>query len=287
MTDVRLVEDLSAYHTAIPDVRRLFEEVFERPFPSDVWEQWYFRNPYGDPLVVMGYANCRVVAHQAFIPQMLVAGQGTPVPYVLSISSMVDKRSRNWTLFNDMMHLLQKAASRRGYPLTLVLPNSRAGDLYRVLYGYRTLVETPLCTWCPSSTKRPRETPARLNELALTDALSYPTDSTYWHWRTSVNGAQRVNFTDSSMIIVKVSDSVLTVLDVLTNSHLDGSDRLWAIAKSLGAAAVRLTAVHASVLGLAEKDLIPHEGYTARLMCRQQSGEIPKIRFSLLLSDAF
>jgi hypothetical protein len=234
----------------------------------------------------MGYANGRVVAHQAFIPQMLVAGQGTPVPYVLSISSMVDKRSRKWTLFNDMMRLLQKGASRRGYVLTLALPNSRAADLL-VLYGYRALVETPLCTWCPSSTKRPRETPARLNELVLTDALSYPTDFTYWHWRTSVNGAQRVNFTNSSTIIVKVSDSVLTILDVLTNSHLDGSDRLWTIAQSLGAAAVRLTAVHANVLGLAEKDLIPHEGYTVRLMCRQQSGEIPKIRFSLLLSDVF
>ena len=123
MIDVRLVEDLSAYHTAMPDVRRLFEEVFERRFPSDVWEQWYFRNPYDDPLFVMGYANGRVVAHQAFIPQMLVAGQGIPVPYVLSISSMVDKRSRNWALFNDMMRLLQKGASRRGYALTLVLPN--------------------------------------------------------------------------------------------------------------------------------------------------------------------
>jgi hypothetical protein len=288
MIDIQLVEDLTAYRQAMPDVRRLFEEVFVREFPSGIWDQWYFKNPYGSPMVVMGFSGGRAVAHQAFIPQRLTDAQGTVLPYVLSISSMVHSECRSWTVFNRMMALLHETASRHGYSLILALPNAKACELYRVLFRYRTLTETPLCTWIPNSAAGSAKMPLGETQSVCPEAFSYPADSTYWAWRASVNQARYLDLTDSTRIAAKVSgDGVLTVLDVLGSSCPDGGERLSALAKSLGVASIRLTALHANALGIAEQNLVSHENYTVRLMCRMAAEYTPDIRFSLLLSDAF
>jgi Acetyltransferase (GNAT) domain len=288
MIDFHVIDTAALYRSAVPEVRRLFEEVFERQFPPDIWDQWYFRNPYGDPLVVIGYVGSRAVAHHAFVPQRLVNAAGEDLPYMLSMSSMVAEQWRSWTSFNQMMNLLHEGATERGHTMTLVLPNAKASELYRVLYRYRTFIETPLCTWTPNSNARSAEAQARPAEQDGISALSYPPDPTYWNWRTSVNGARSVDFGDCSKLVLKISDNgVLTVLDVLTDSCLGGGERLSDLTRSLGAMAVRLTAFHANALGIGEQDLVPHEGYVVRLMYRHTSDETPKIRFSLLLSDAF
>jgi hypothetical protein len=288
MIDFQFIEDLSVYRTAIPEVRRLFEEVFERQFPSDIWDQWYFRNPYGDPLVVMGFSGGRAVAHQAFIPQRLVNAEGTVLPYVLSISSMVERRWRNWTVFNRMMTLLHEESAKRDCPLIVVLPNTKSRELYRVLYNYRTVIETPLCSWIPKCDTH--WTAAAPEEVALTPAedFSYPTDARYWRWRVTVNGARCWKLTDSLRVVAKVTaERVLTVLDILGGRGPDYAPPLGSLARSLKANCVRLTAFHANALGIREQELLPHEGYSVRLACRSLSGEPPRIRFSLLLSDVF
>jgi hypothetical protein len=40
-------------------------------------------------------------------------------------------------------------------------------------------------------------------------------------------------------------------------------------------------------LGIADADLTPHEGYVVRFFGFPIAGEIPDVRFSLLLSDVF
>lgn len=288
MIEFRVIDSAEVYRSTMPETRQLFEDVFQRTFLSDIWEQWYFSNPFGDPLVVLGYIGSKAVAHQAFIPQQLTNAAGAQLPYMLSISSMVERESRSWTVFNEMMKLLHESAARRGYGTTLVLPNSTASDLYRVLFRYRILRQTPLCTWTAIS--RPIE--ERGNSPALdgnsNQTFSYPSDARYWEWRTSLNKARVMDLDDSSKVVVKQSDDgVLTVLDVLMNSSSNGGERFRTLALSLGARAVRLTTFHANVLGVPEDALVPHEGYIARLMARTTCGETPDVHFSLLLSDAF
>jgi hypothetical protein len=286
--DFRVIDDLSSYRQTVRDVVPLFERVFERRFPSDVWDQWYFSNPYGDPLVVMAYADGQAVAHHALIPQVLVNARGTLFPYTLSISSMVDKRWRSWTVFSRMMDLLHEAAAKRGCPLIMVLPNAKSSELYRVLYHYRTLLETPLCVWHPVRDGNSFAIQVRSTNLVPTDDFSYPVDATYWAWRASVNGARCIELTDSSKVVVKISeDNVLTVLDLVKDPSPGGAAQLSRIAQVLAATSVRLTALHAEALGIPERELFPHEGYTVRLACLPLSDDIPPIRFSLLLSDVF
>jgi Acetyltransferase (GNAT) domain len=288
MIDFRVIDTATLYQSAVQDARCLFEEVFHRQFPPDIWDQWYFKNPYGDPLVVMGYVGSRAVAHHAFIPQRLVNGAGEELPYMLSMSSMVAEQWRSWTSFNQMMNLLHQGASERGHKMTLVLPNAKASELYRVLYRYRTFIETPLCTWTPDSNAAAGVAQAQPASPEGTKTFSYPADATYWNWRTSVNRARSVDFGDGSKLVLKISENgVLTILDVLARSCPQGGERLADLARSLGAATVRVTALHANALGLGEQDLVPHEGYIVRLMYRHTSDETPAIRFNLLLSDAF
>src|SRR5436309_2607412 len=122
MIDFQVIDNAAVYRSAIPEVCRLFEEVFGRQFPPEIWEQWYFRNPYGDPLVVMGYVGSRAVAHHAFVPQRLINTAAEDLPYMLSMSSMVAEQWRSWTSFNQMMNLLHEGATQRGHTMTLVLP---------------------------------------------------------------------------------------------------------------------------------------------------------------------
>jgi hypothetical protein len=273
----------------LAEVTGLFERVFVRPFPTAGWGQWHLRNPYGDPLVIVGHDGSRLVAHHALTPQLLVGDGGRALPYMLSVSTMVDPGNRNSMAFTYMVKALHEAALARGSKFVLCLPNENSAQAFQILFRYRDLAESPLCTWNVDAVFPPVEAET-ISELTRDRRdWSYPVGETYWAWRESTTKLQKVCINGNLELVYKgPQQGVMTVLDMaIRSSGVGGRAALGGFARFLGATSVRLLELHARLAGVATDELTPHENYVARLMCCELSGPIPSIRFSLLLTDAF
>lgn len=284
----RIVSKSEDYGSVLPEVAELFTAVFRRPFPQRGWEQWYFRNPYGDPLVILGYDGGHLIAHHALIPQVLDGKGGERCPYMLSISTMVAQHYRDLTVFGHVVDALHEAAGVRKIPFILGFPNAKSLIPFKLMFGYRTVAESPFCTWIPKASEASVQVEP-ISELAQDDSeWSYPTDSIYWEWRSYSTGLRCVRVDRILELVYKGPEhGVFTVLDLAATSNGMTREALAGFARTTGSAAVRLTEHHARRAGIPLDELVPHENYTVRMICRELAGSVPKIRFSLLLSDVF
>jgi hypothetical protein len=284
----RLYRSANDYLPRIPEVAQLFSAVFRRAFPADAWGQWYLGNPYGDPYVVLGYHGDQLVGHHALVPQTLMGPGGQRVEYLLSISLMSHPRFRNLAVVMDMIDELHRLAQEGGARFILAFPNAQAAPIWEKAYGYRPLVRTELCNWrLPDS---PQVGNGKMDDPSadLKSQCSWPEDSVYWNWRTQTNHARCCSVGRTLQLVYRAIDpATLMLLDVQANEERDGLERLAGFARGLGFTSVRLARCHAALLGIADADLTPHEGYVVRFFGFPIAGEIPDIRFSLLLSDVF
>jgi hypothetical protein len=287
--DYRVLSKREDYRGSLPEVAGLFSAVFRRPFPQRGWEQWYFRNPYGEPLVILAYEGDQLIAHHALVPQALVRKSGGRCPYMLSISTMVDDRYRDLKVFGHVVGALHEAALARGVPFVLGFPNAKSLIPFKLMFGYRKMVESPLCTWIPNAHGTPEQVEP-IPGLSQGDSeWSYPTDATYWEWR-GYNASLRCVRLDGILEVVYKGpeDGVFTVLDLAaTSPNGPATEVLARFARSAGSTAVRLTEYHARLVGIPWRELAPHENYSVRMTCRELTESVPTIRFSLLLSDVF
>lgn len=287
--EYRLSDSVKDYRPRIPEVAQLFATVFQRKFPADLWEQLYLNNPYGDPYVALGYQGDQLVGHHALIPQRLVGQAGKCWPYLLSISLMVHPRFRKLSVFMGMVDALHSLVQEKGAPFILAFPNKQAAPLWEKVYGYRPLVQTELCNW------RPPDSPATGNgrmgspgETRSEPQCCCPEDSVYWNWRTQTNHARCCSVGKTLRLAYKVIEpATLMLLDLWAKEEQGAAERLARFARGLGFTEVRLTRYHAAQLGIPHADLIPHEDYVVRFLGFPLAEEVPKIRFSLLLSDVF
>jgi hypothetical protein len=284
-----LITEPSLYRGRLGEVSKLFSRVFERRFPASGWEQWYFANPYGAPVVIVGYDGGELIAHNALIPQVLMKdGDHTPLMYGLSASTMVDRRYRHVSLFEEIVGRLQEFARGEGTGFVLGFPNSNSYLPYKVLFGYETLLETPVMLWTPGAS---RADLAIENLPAVSRApgeYSYPDDSVYWTWRMQERTGGRALLNKTVELAYKVDGRVLTVLDLgIRGPAAEAAELLGAFARAKGAGQVRLTGYHAVLANIPSLECTPHEHYMVRMTACPLAGNLAKIRFSLLLSDVF
>jgi len=287
--ECQVVNQASDYRVRTSQVAELFFAVFRRPFPAEVWEQWYLDNPYGDPCVALTYHADQLVGHHALVPQTLVGSSGDQIRYRLSISLMVHPRFRNLTVFQEMVDSLHRRALEDRVPFILGFPNARAAPLWEALYRYRPMIQTELCNWMPrnspaAKSKRvegPRDCPG----LAL---YSCPRDKAYWNWRNQNNHARACTVDGDLEVVYKVIEpATLMVLDVGAEAGRKDASSLAGFADSLGLSNVRLTRHHAGLFGIPDAELTPHDNYVVRCFGFPLAGELPRLRLSLLLSDVF
>jgi hypothetical protein len=285
--DYRILRSSEECRAVLPEVAKLFSTVFLRPLPLPRWEQFYFRNPYGEPLVILGYDGGELIAHHALIPQILARGADEVLPYMLAISTMIDYRYRDLTVFFRIVDALHKGASAMAVPFIFGFPNAKSLVPFKAFH-YKPLFESPLCSWAPKTDGAPEHVEPIQALSAPTTEWSYPADPAYWAWRGHPLPLRRARVNGVLEVAYKgPEDGILTVLDLAASESVAANRALAALARRDGAAVVRLTKYHAGQAGVPASELVPHGNYTVRLTCHELTRPVPQIRFSLLLSDIF
>lgn len=289
--EYRILRSVREYAEKIPEVAELFSTVFQRAFPAEQWSQWYLNNPYGDPCVALAYQGDQLLGHHALIPQKLVGDCDESLRYFLSVSTMVRPGHRNLSVFLHMVDALHDNASDSEADCILAFPNASSAPLFEKLYGYRPVIQTELCNWSlrpPHDALAANEGTDSPLEIGHPDQYSYPTDSTYWGWRTQINHAETAGVGSGLRLVYKViQPATLMLLDAWIGTGGGAAECLARFAKGLGLSTVRLTRYHAALMGIPDAEIAPHEGYVVRCFGFPLATELPDIRFSLLLSDVF
>ncbi len=286
---VKLISSAAEAKAALEDVVALFRSAFGREIDMKSWADYYFENPYGDPIVALGYDDGTLVGHYALVPQKLVDGDGHDHPYHLGISLMLHPQYRKgFQAFYELMNTALNAAREQKVPFLLTFPNANAFRLIEHGFKWRMMLETELYNWLP---EQPYNTPARVVPLAqfgLSDELGHPSDETYRQWRSHSIPYKAELVNGRLGVIYKVLDTrLLMVLDVHTNQPELGAYDLSALLAQTGLEQARMSGVHARAIGLDPATLEQHTDYKIRMYSLPIACEVPRPRFSLLLSDIF
>lgn len=286
--DIDLITTTKAARAAFGSVAELFEQTYGYRPHEPHWARFYFANPYGEPIVALGYQAGRLVGHHALAPQLLAGPDGRHYPYYLSMSLMLHPEHRGLPPFHQLVSATTEAAKARRAPFLLGFPNGNSHALFQRSFGWQTLLETGLYTWRPDG---PLLTTARIEVLAalrLSNELGPPGDATYREWRSRACAYTAVRIEERLTAIYKLAeDGTLTLLDVLSEqpeyaAHDLGALMLWAAARQ-----VCLTGVHALALGFDPAQLERHNDYRLRMCYVALAEPPPALRFSLLLTDVF
>ena len=290
---VRVFDTVSTYRALREQVAALFTAVFNRPFPAATWDQWYFENPGGPPIVAVGFDQDRVVAHHALVRQTLQSPAGELLRCVLSISTMVHPEYRKLGAFVQLVEAVHIRAEQARIPFILAFPNSTSAPFFHKLCGYTPIRETELMNWKPvPAVKEGRNAAAEIYSAPhcspIVNQWSVPCDSEYWIWRTRVNHAVRQTLDNNIQIVyVVLEHTTLMLLDVETPQFSDVWIQIAALANSLGLTEIRLTRYHAELIGVSASSLVSHQGYVVRFYVFPIAQTVPPIRLNLLLSDVF
>lgn len=269
-------------------VERLFDSTFGYRPNKIAWSRFYFANPYGDAIVALGWNGDHLVGHHALVPHALTDSSGKVYRYYLAMSLMLHPDHRGFPAFHRLVAATTEAARAEGAPFILGFPNKNSYALFQRAFGWKTLVETELYNWRPATPAGPPHSIAALPHLRLTDEAGPPRDETYRQWRSLAcpYHAELVNGR-LAVIYKRERDDTLTVLDALTKCPEEAANDLAALLTHAGARQVRMTGVHARMIGLDPATMERHTDYRLRMCYAPLTDQPPPMRFSLLLSDVF
>jgi len=287
---IEILHSVEEARAILDEAANLFRVCFNRELDRRRWSQLYFLNPYGPPLVTLGYSDeGELIGHSGMIPQKLVDASGREYDYSLSISLMVDPRRREgFATFYTLFSAATSAARERGVPFLLAFPNANSYLLIKHGFGWRDLVESRLYDWCPEQPGPTTASVVALERFRLGDEIGHPFDATYRQWRSYDCPYRAEVVNDRLALIYKLADDgILTVLDAQTDHPDSVTHDLGALLAHTGATRVRMSGVHARALGFDLATLSQHGDYRLRLCYAPLTAEPPTMRFSLLLSDVF
>lgn len=285
---ITLIRTAREAESVFEAVERLFHDTFGYRPGKMAWSQFYFVNPYGDAIVALGWNNDHLVGHHALVPHELTDSGGKVYRYYLAMSLMLHPDYRGFPAFYQLVATTTEAARAEGAPFILGFPNKNSYALFQRVFGWRTLIETELYNWHPAASADPPQEIAALPHLRLTDEAGPPCDETYRRWR-SLSCPYHAELVNGRLaVIYKIErDDMLTVLDALTDRPEETANDLGALATHAGARRVRMTGVHARMIGLDPATMERHTDYRLRMCYAPLTGHPPSMRFSLLLSDVF
>jgi GNAT superfamily N-acetyltransferase len=117
--------------------RELYQTVFGREYPEEVWKWKYLENPYNDsegPLIYLAESNTRIAGARSLLPSMVTIedGQTREVLRVCqNCNMMVHPDFRRQGLFTKTANHADEDARGKGYKLVYGYPNAQslAGDI--------------------------------------------------------------------------------------------------------------------------------------------------------------
>lgn len=285
---VTLIRSAHEAEAVFGDVDRLFQRVFGYCPDRKAWSRFYFVNPYGDAIVALGWSGELLVGHQALVPHAITDSSGREYRYYLAMSLMLHPDHRGFPAFYRLVATTTAAARQEGASFLLGFPNSNSYALFQRAFGWKTLLETELYNWYPATSVDPPRSVVSLPYFRLTDEAGPPRDETYRCWRSLelLYDAERIN--GRLAVIYKIErDGTLTLLDALTDAPQHTADDLAALLTYTDARRVRMTGVHARMIGLDPSSMERHTDYRLRMCYAPIMADPPPLRFSLLLSDVF
>ncbi len=285
---VTLIHSAREAEAVFDAVERLFQSTFGYSPNKTAWSRFYFVNPYGDAIAALGWSGDQLVGHHALVPHVVTDAQGKTYRYYLAMSLMLHPEHRSFPAFHRLVATTTDAARRAEASFILGFPNSNSYALFQRTFGWKTLIETELYNWRPHAPASLAPDIETLPCLRLTDEAGPPCDEAYRRWRSLAcpYNAERVN--RRLAVIYKIEhDNTLTLLDALTDDPARSADDLGALLTHTGAYRVRMTGVHARMIGLDPAMMERHTDYRLRMCYAPLMEHPPSIRFSLLLSDVF
>jgi GNAT superfamily N-acetyltransferase len=285
---VTLVRSATEAEGAFAAIERLFHSTFGYRPDKIAWSRFYFVNPYGDAIVALGWNGDQPVGHHALVPHILTDGSGKVYRYHLAMSLMVHPDYRGFPAFHRLVSATTEAARAEGTPFILGFPNKNSHALFQRAFGWKTLIETELYNWRPATPTGSPHSIVALPYLRLTDEAGPPCDATYRQWRSLACPYYAELVNGRLAVIYKIErDDTLTVLDVLTACPEESANDLGMLLTYTGVRQVRLTGVHARMIGLNPAMMERHTDYRLRMCYAPLRDHPPPMRFSLLLSDVF
>ncbi|MCS6939375.1 MAG: GNAT family N-acetyltransferase [Roseiflexus sp.] len=285
---VTLIRSAREAESVYEAVERLFHDTFGYRPNKIAWSRFYFVNPYGDAIVALGWNGDQLVGHHALVPHVLTDSRGKVYRYYLAMSLMLHPDYRGFPAFYRMVSATTEAARAEGAAFILGFPNKNSYALFQRAFGWKTLVETELYNWRPAAPAGPLHSIAALPHLRLTNEAGPPCDETYRQWRSLACPYHAELVNGRFAVIYKIErDDTLTVLDALTECPEATADDLGALAAYASVRQVRMTGVHARMIGLDPATMERHTDYRLRMCYAPLTDHPPAMRFSLLLSDVF
>ncbi len=285
---ITLIRSAQESEAVFDAVERLFCSTFGYRPDRSAWSQFYFANPYGDAIVALGWNSDQLVGHHALVPHVLTDSNGQCYRYYLAMSLMLHPDHRGFPAFYRLVAATTEAARAEGAPFILGFPNKNSYALFQRAFGWKTLIETELYNWRPTALVDPPHSIVALPHLRLTDEIGPPRDETYRQWRSLTRPYHAELVNRRLAVIYKIErNDTLTVLDILTDCPEAAANDLGALAAYAGVQQVRITGVHARMIGLEPAGMERHTDYRLRMCYAPLTDHPPSMRFSLLLSDVF
>lgn len=286
---IKIISSTAEARAVVDDVALLFRHCFARELDLQRWSQLYFYNPYGDPVIALGYDEDTLIGYSGMVPQQLLGRYGESYPYWLSISLMLHPQYREgFASFYELFGSITNAAKERKIPFLLAFPNANSFLLLKHCFGWKLLHETELYNWQPDPAATPQAQVIPLIRFRLSDEIGHPFDDLYRWWR-NLSGPYNAELINGRLsIIYKIIDPhTLMVIDIMTDDPELVAYDLGALMRHTGTEQLRISGVHARMVGLSKDQLERHTDYTLRLCYAPLISDPPPLRFSLLLSDVF
>jgi GNAT superfamily N-acetyltransferase len=119
--------ELMAYKS---NILGLFENSFDKPMNTDLWEWFYLKNVYGDSIVSLCFHDGKLIGHYAAV-QRDIFYNGKIEKFLLSMTTMVHPDHQGKGLFTKQAMYVYDAAKLMGFKGIFGFPNENS------IYGFR------------------------------------------------------------------------------------------------------------------------------------------------------
>lgn len=269
----------------------LFKRCFGKPLSESLWRRYYVEPYFGDAIGITLWDGDCLVGFHGLIPHRLSRPGAPDVPYLHSMTSMIEPHHRGIQSYVKFMEEVEAVANEKAVPFVLGFPNASAYPLHVRLWRWVTLCETPFVELAVDEpAQSPRFCAEPIPHLTIPDRYTVPyADSGYLRWRAS---GRRYHFAriepDVAVGFKTIPPSTLDVIDAHCQgrvSHVE--ERLRALARAHACDRILLTRYHAEALALDPRLLRPAGDYVIRLCALTVNEAPPPIHLSLLLSDVY
>ncbi len=169
----------------------LFEECFAKPFNEKLWRWAYLDNPCGQPIVSLCFnAENKLVGHYAAIP-IFLRNQSGPVNTLLSVTTMVHIKYRQFGVFIKQANQVYEEAKKRGVELVVGFPNKNAIPGRKKRLGWKIAESDYIASVNREQLVKSRALKDTLENLDLFD-LDID-DKRYRQWRLAKPGAEYID----------------------------------------------------------------------------------------------